>query len=376
MTTWRCLVLMLLFGGCASEIGPKGKSVGKPIGQLLHQTEVSHKAVDIFGGFAHACVHLDDGRASCWGLNENGQCNLQSARNAAGILHDVSNAQFSKLAAGTHFTCGIVKDAPFSGIAFCAGKEGPWLDIPNEPIKDISASEEFICFLNGDGKLGCVGKVLDVVMIDERGPRIEKIDPREFTKFGIDPITKKTYQDFSEKRFKDLRAGEFKICARGADDDLIYCMGNNLHHSSEIPTLPVLDYSPANSDLTFIISKSGDLTNAGASFNYGYSTKVADLTELKYKKFFPSPSDFLLSTTGGNHYSDGAAIPENTLIAAGLIEEGVIGAVKLNSSRSKDRHRVVCMLKDNHKVKCALPQGYRSENNDTLLNDIPRNIAY
>ncbi len=299
------------------------------------------------------------------------------ARNHAGLLHDISNAQFSKLAAGVPFTCGIVKDAPFSGIAFCAGKEGPWLDVPSEPITDIAASDYFVCFLKSDGKLGCVGKTIDVIIKDEHTPRMEYIDPRNLVKFGIDPITKKTNQDFSEKRFKDLKAGDHKVCATGVDDDLVYCMGSNLAHSSELPAQPVLDYSPSYEQNTYLISKSGDLVNIGSPHQYPTVAKIADLSKLKYKKFFLSPTSLLLSTAAGNRYSDGAMIPENTLIMNnGLSEEGVLGVARLQSSLSKYRHTVMCMLKDNHKVKCILPHGYRSEQNDTLLNDIPKNVTY
>ncbi len=77
MTTWLCFLLMFLFGSCGPQVGPKGKSVGEPIGQMPPTMAVSRKAIDIIGGYAHACAHLDDNRASCWGVNEDGQCNLK-----------------------------------------------------------------------------------------------------------------------------------------------------------------------------------------------------------------------------------------------------------------------------------------------------------
>lgn len=375
----HAVLWVLLVGGCQEEIGPKGKRVGEPIGQLAPEGQEAHEAKEIIGGYAHVCAHLTNDRVKCWGRNDEGQCNLKSARNVEGTLHDLRHAQFSKLAAGASFTCGIVKDAPFKGIPFCFGEEGSWLDIPNEPIIDISAGHALVCFLKADGRLGCEGSSeVRIISKDAHGRgHVKMINARDLVKQGIDPVSKQMDQDFSNKKFKSVRVGRDKACAQGADDGIVYCMGGNLSNSGHTPTFAVADYAAGDEHHTFLIFNDGSLNYVGVGMGFYKNKGIPDPYMLKYKKFQFSPDSLMLLTSTGNKYADGRVMPESTLITGhGVVEEGGIGAASLNSSFKADRFSVICILKDNHKVKCVLPPDWPGDTNNTLFTDIPPEIAY
>lgn len=365
--------MLLLLAACDLEtnktIGPVGLRCGEPIGQ---ETAHSNKAVELIGGFAHVCALLDDDRGKCWGMNDQNQCDLKAARNAQKTIHDISNARFSKLTAGFKFSCGIVKDEPYTGIPFCFGEEGPWLDVPHAPVKDISADDNFVCFIKEDGKMGCVGGELDLLFTVSNNGHTKRIHAEELLKHGIDPVSKQMNQDFSEKKFKSVKVGDKKVCAQGADDGIVYCMGSNIRGGGESYPTEVLDYAGGDPNGTPFILKDGTLTFVGSSFNANPAKNIPDRYKLKYKKIL-TPQGVMLLTAKGNTYTDGMVMPENTLVTFNdLSEEGVLGAVDVSSSFQRDRFSVFCILKDNKKVKCLSSKGTKTP----LIMKLPSEISY
>lgn len=364
---------MVLFSACVSETekpkGPVGLKNGESIG---HKTSMATQAVELIGGEAHVCAHLIDGRAKCWGLNDHNQCDLKAARNVKKVIHDIRNAQFSKLTAGSSYTCGIVKDEPYKGIPFCFGEEGPWLDVPHEPIIDIAANNSFVCFIRENGTLGCVGHEVDLLLTIAGDGVIKRIKAEDFVRHGIDPVSKKMESDFSNKKFKSVKVGDTKVCAQGADDGIVYCMGSNIRGAGESYPEEVLDYGAGNPNRTPLIRKDGTLTMVGAGLSGPPAKNIPDRYLLKYKKMLATAGIILL-TAKGNTYGNGAVMPEDTLVTFDdLTEEGVLGAVEVESDLSSKPHRVYCILKYNQKIKCVSPRGLAT----SLMNEIPKELSY
>lgn len=366
------LCLLLFFSvSCGKQRGPQGKVTGIKIGQPGPEC---HEAKNIVGGIAHVCAHLKDDRAICWGRNDEGQCDLSTARNAQRLIYDISNAKFLKIAAEAASTCVIMAEEPYKGIPFCFGEEGPWLDVPHEPVIDISTWEGVTCFIKASGHLGCVGR--DIYLFNKDADRKSPsptIRACDLIKHGVDPFTKEAHQDFSAKKFKRVQVSSLKVCAQGAEDDIVYCMGYNLHGSSESRPHAVLDFYAQEHNGLHYLNEQGQLffTHIGSN---NLIANIPDPYDLKYKKIVGSPHALSLLTKAGNSYLDKTPMPENTLITFwGFAEENVLDAVTVESSFAKDRYQNICMIKDNYQVKCI---SLVKRKDNKIINDIPNNIAF
>lgn len=333
-----------------------------PLDEIHRQTD--RKAMEIVSGDRHICVLLDDGTIKCWGYDKDGQLNIKSARNASRKAYDVRLAQFSKITASYFHTCGILKSAPFEGIPVCFGKEGEWLNVPHEKVKDIAAGYELTCFIKEDEKLACIGEKFNILNKNEN---LIEIKPEELVKYGIDPFSKKENQDFSQKKFKNLKVRFNRVCAQSSDDGIVYCMGNNDNGSGESITQKFLDYE----DNHFIL-ENGERWGVGIQFGFRPLKNVANPEELKFKKIFFYGQGFL--TGPGNVYNDGSKIPENTLVTTrGFSAEGILGAAIADINYETIDYEVICMIKENNKIRCEVLDGYKPSG--SLLSDIPKEIA-
>lgn len=202
-----------------STCGLKSDARALCSGTLVAPAEARFKAITV--GQQHACGLRDNGTVSCWGNNSEGQATPLKGETfsvvAAGLAHTCgvttdgaahcwgsdyhgqstppSGQVFVGIAAGSHRTCGLRKD----GKAFCWGQnfggvqgvvvEGPngqpftaiavnysvtvgllgsgeaWgtqvgLQSPDEgeSYTDLSAGNGYVCLLQSDGEVRCLGK--------------------------------------------------------------------------------------------------------------------------------------------------------------------------------------------------------------------------
>gem|GEM_PF-2580061 len=347
---------------------------GEPIGlsAIDPQDPANAKAVEIVSGGVHVCVRLANNRVKCWGDNQDGQCYLKNARNASKKSFDVSNAQFSKITASFEFTCGILQEGDFDGIPVCFGKEAEWLDVPHEKVKDLVAGPGFTCFIKNDGKLGCVGPK---VMIRKKAG-VDYINAEDLPKHGVDAVNENL--DFSQKIFTNVKAWVGRVCAQDVNG-FVHCMGSNIRGTGAAIAQKVLDYSVRDTGTSFLDDK-GNLLDGGDGhgFNIIYLSNISKPERLKYKKLFGTDG---LQTALGNTYDDASLMPENTLIPyIGESEEGVLDFVMPESSRSKERISIRCVIKENHKIRCRphlkSPKPTQEERDSLIIKDFPKELAY
>lgn len=358
--------LFIFINGCEQN-----QPIGKPLRQRgAHSQGSSDKVRSITGGGLHVCAHLDDHTITCWGENQDGQCNLKSARNASKKIYDVSHARFSKISAGHFFSCGILMEDDFDGIPICFGQEDKWLDVPHEKVKDISAGPNYTCFIRENDRLACVG--MDVNIHSNSGT-ITKIKAEDLPKHGVSEGLE--HIDYSQKKFKTVRAGLNRVCAQDMDD-IVFCMGSNIHNTGGSIKEKVLDYRV---DLmrTLFILENGKLEQKGTHLLFKGIANITDLNTLIYKR---SLDESNLLTAAGNFYADGSVMPENTLISSiGYKEECILDATVVESSRSKERISIRCVVKENHKVQCKPhwdSQDTHKEADTPVIKNIPQEILY
>ena len=95
----------------------------------------------ISAGGAHSCGITQDGTATCWGLNNQG-------------MSDAPGGVFTAISAGDSHSCGITQD----GTATCWGVD-LWgmLDAPGGVFTAISAGDRHSCGITQDGTATCWG---------------------------------------------------------------------------------------------------------------------------------------------------------------------------------------------------------------------------
>lgn len=346
-----------------------GCEQNQPIGNILRQARTSSKVKNITGNGLHVCAHLDDHTITCWGDNQDGQCDLTKARNASKKLYDISSARFSKISAGNFFSCGILMEDDFDGIPICFGQEGVWLDVPHEKVKDISTGPNYTCFIKEDDRLGCVGA--NVNLIGSGDPY--KIKAEELPKHGVSEGIEQI--DYSQKKFKNVKAIGPRMCAQDLDG-IVFCMGSNINNTGGSIKEKVLDYLVDLMGTLFILEN-------GKLKEYGKPTFIQDISNitnpytLLYKRFLNNEN---LLTAAGNFYADGSVMPENTLISGiGYKEEGILDATVVESSRSLERISIRCVVKENHKVQCKPhwdSQATHKEADTPVIKNIPKDILY
>jgi hypothetical protein len=347
----RALLSVTLLAFSACHLEPPKKSTQNSVGpEKFEQTinEINQLSngliVDISAGGYHFCFLLDDGSVKCMGDNSDHQCDVHLARNAHQKI-DPTNLQFSKITASGFTTCGIVKGGTFDRVPFCWGLEGPWLDVPDEPVVDISAGWGFTCFIKADKSLACVGQ--ELLLFYDFGS--VEISATSLPKHGITGTTFNA--DFSKMGFVDLKTGERDVCATCADDGLVYCMGSNFKGGGNVLPHIVLDYFP-NQLHTHLILNDGSLSISGEPMGWNPIPGIKNPNSLKFKKILGAGSMAYFLTAVGNFYDDGSPIPENTLISfIGFSQEGVLKVADYKTSRKKGWKEILIILKDDHTVK-------------------------
>jgi len=357
--------LFVFFSGCEQN-----QPIGKPLRQRgAHSQGSSDKVRSITGGGLHVCAHLDDHTITCWGDNQDGQCNLKRARNASKKIYDISHARFSKISAGGFFSCGILMEDDFDGIPICFGQDGAWLDVPHEKVKDISVGSNYTCFIKEDDRLACVG--VDVNLIGSGGSyTISTVDlPKHGVSEGIEHI------DYSQKKFKNIKAIGPRMCAQDLDG-IVFCMGSNIHNTGGSIKEKVLDYRVDLMGTQFIL-ENGKLKEYGKPTLIKEISNITNPYSLIYKRFLDESN---LLTAAGNFYADGSVMPENTLISSiGYKEEGVLDAIVVESSRSLERIGIRCVVKATHKVQCKPhwdSEASHREADTPVIKNIPPEILY
>ncbi len=376
---------MLLLCACEPNVVSTASGlIGSPIGLLVDPQDPDNaKAVKIVSGGNHLCALLANNRVKCWGDNESGQSYLKAARNASRKFYDVSNAQFSKIAASSHFTCGILKESALDGIPVCFGKEGEWLDVPHEKVKDLVAGPNFTCFIKSDGKLGCVGS--KVLIYTKANAKIN-INAEDLPKHGIDTVNENL--DFSQKIFTTVKASfngfrdagfpRGKVCAQDIDG-IVHCMGSNIRDTGWVPAEAekASDYFVHDTGAVFL-TPNGDLLYRGGSALYDGLNNISKPKTLKYKKIF---YEECLLTAPGNTYDNGSIMPENTLICGEEVEESVldVDVIQYHVKKMKDIP-IICVLKENHKIACKpnfkSSDAVQQVRETLLIKDLPTELAY
>ena len=286
------ITALFLLAGCFDNDGSGETNIVKPLGEPIRQIanfSQPTKAIALVAGIAHVCAHLEDYTIKCWGDNGLGALTIQSARNSQKKYYDVSKAAFTKLTASGADTCGILKDPPYEGIPVCFGQEGESFDVPHEKVKDISTGD-VTCFIKPDDTLACVGKKKWLFT----STTVSEIRAAQLPKWGIDPSSGAEGQDYSTKRFKNVKMGyqSLKICAQG-HDDVVYCMGENrtTPASSIFGPQPLLDYEPGDSEFGFSLMKDGTPHLLGSP-GYPKILNIKSPKLLKYKRIFAHGEGF------------------------------------------------------------------------------------
>ena len=349
-------------GGSANlDFKPIGKGDNEPTGhssgglasldfkQISKNIEkiAATKVIDLAGGAAQVYALMEDRTVKCTGINLNNECDLSKARNVQQKI-DAANAKFSKVAGGYFFACGILMGDMFDRIPVCWGKEGKWLDVPHEPVKDIACGSGITCFIKIDGRLACVGPDIPIFTKNSETIRYNAQDLP--SQHGITATSER--EDFSQKQFVDLKVGSGRVCATAADDGRVHCMGSNGYGSGEALAEPVLDYFPGDESSTYYILLGGELKTVGVGLGFRDVPNISDPKGLKYRKIIASKQGFDYLTAHGNFYDDGRPIPENTLVSPlGFSEEGVLSSVCYYNSYEADRFRIITILKTDHTIK-------------------------
>lgn len=368
----RILAILIVVIGCypfnACDT-PRGTPYGEPI------VGNSTTAEDIAGGNAHVCALLSNGQVKCFGDNSRGQLGLTVATNASGKQYDVSGAQFSKISTGASYSCGLLKGGATDGIPVCFGESGSWLKVPAIKMKDIAAGDQFTCFIKDDQTLGCVGDKIKIFKKNE--PLPVTIEAKDLpNKYGVDPSTQEENQDFSKNKFASVKVGNMNVCAIGADNNVVYCMGANAHNQANSTLIKALDYGLRADTTLFLIDENNKLNQIGTSENFAPATNLKNPEQLKYRKVFTGLSKEPAFLTGlGNQYDDNTNLPENTLIIAGyntIVREKVLGY----AATAEDRISF-CLLKDNKKISCeAYLQDGAQNPHSLIVKNLPKELAY
>lgn len=367
-----CLAFIFLLGSCGQSpnqsAGPNqntthnpsktNKANNKRATPILSQTKLpkASKAMSLIAGSQFVCAHLDNSQVKCWGMNNAGELNIHQARNAKNDIYDLSQAQFSQFGSGSFHSCGIVKTPPLEGIGLCFGKEGPWLDVPHEKIKELAVGSNYTCFIKQDDRLSCVGGSF---LSLNRSEAI-RINAPDFPRYGIDPISGAEQQDFSLKKFKKIKAATERICAQALDDNKVYCMGGNFKGAGQAIDAQVRDFQPGSELSTSFINMNGEYKVVGSIIK-------SPANRFKYNKFVPGG----LLAAAGNIDDDGTVIPENTFIDwNGKIKKNILQFVIIGIGTIEG---VSCVLNTNHKVKCFIRN--KPQMSLKVIDDIPPEIA-
>lgn len=365
----RLILLLLLISSCGDESSSK-IPIGEPIRQVINRP-LNSKAINLVRGRKHVCVHLEDYTVKCWGNSQYNVLNMSSARNAQKKYYDVTDAEFSQIAAGGLHTCGILLKPPYEGIPVCFGFENEWLDVPHEKVKEISVGHGFTCVIRQDDTLYCTG----ILMFSDGISNIAKISAQEFPKLGVDPISGSDHQDYSHKKFKNLKCGFNVVCARALDDNGVYCMGSSAHKGLLLGAKnDFIDYFPGHSNVKLILN-SQKIYNTHAQMTFYSFPNLAKPNKLKYKKIF---NDRAYLTARGNKYDDGSIIPENTLIHhtnIGPIKHDIAEFIEVATSDKPDRLPVYFYLTNKGKLGCinCHKQDIKSRDSE-IVNNIPKEI--
>jgi alpha-tubulin suppressor-like RCC1 family protein len=369
---WSGIFLSIfLLTSCIGNDEHSKTPIGEPILQVRKGAPAT-KAIDIVAGGVHACVHLEDYTIKCWGDNTYGTLNIKSARNAQKKYYDVSKAEFSKITAMSLHTCGILRAPPYEGIPVCFGKEEDGLDVPHEKVKEITAGGGFTCVIKQDDTLSCVGRTIQLIT-DTAG--VFKIKAEELVKWGVDPTSGAEHQDYSTKKFKNVKGGVFRVCAQGLDDNVVYCMGQSIRKSSKLGTHPFIDFVAGDGQAIGILDTGHLYVIDGTRYVYKPVPNISNPETLKRKKILTNGFAYLTAT--GNRYDDGTPIPENTLVVSvGYVKEGAINLIEPETSCKVDRTNAFFYLTDQGKMGCFNCQDpdVKSKNSD-LINNAPKEIA-
>ncbi len=329
----------------------------------------------IAGDGMHMCALLKNHQLKCWGENPYGQLDIHAATDSSGKSFNVSKTQFSKVSVGNLHTCGLLRGGANEGKAVCFGNKGSWLKVPTGKLLDISCGSNYTCFLDENGKLGCVGD--DIDFAPKNSPR-RQIKAEDLVKYGIDPLSKNENQDFSSKIFKNLKAGDSQICAQGKNDDIVYCMGANLRGMGESINQKALDYALGLNSV-MIIADDGTLSVVGVQRVFPGAKNLASLAGLKLRNVVNSFSGNIAFFTGpNNHYDDGTTLPENSLVISSsktTIYEDALGYASNRGGQAASNLYAQCILKKNAKLACsAFVTGGKDNPDSLIVKDVPKDL--
>lgn len=183
--------------------------------------------VDITAGNAHTCTLADDGRAFCWGVNNDGQLgNGATSAQETTPVAVAGNTRFTALSAGNYYTCGI----DGQGRVWCWGDNfgsqignGTSVDQPapqliggvltGKRIVDVSAGTLTTCAVDDQGLYYCWGSNLDGKFGD--GTLTSSSTPKAITATGA----------LEGKRLRDIETEAGTTCAIDIAS-VGYCWGN------------------------------------------------------------------------------------------------------------------------------------------------------
>jgi alpha-tubulin suppressor-like RCC1 family protein len=106
-------VLAVLLTGCGSE--PTAPVGAEPAPAVAAATDLTFKQIDRFG--AHTCAVTTDGRAYCWGANDQGQLGNGSTVSTAAPSLVSGGLRFRHVSVGNQHSCGLTT----SGQVYCWG---------------------------------------------------------------------------------------------------------------------------------------------------------------------------------------------------------------------------------------------------------------
>lgn len=128
-----------------------------------------HRLESVTAGIWHACGLTPDGRAYCWGANDDGKAGPGGERNVPLPQLVSADLVFRQLTAGVSHTCGLTRD----GVAYCWGTQwgpdshglsqpGPTSHTPvrvegGQTFVQIDAGLAHTCAVTGNGVAYCWG---------------------------------------------------------------------------------------------------------------------------------------------------------------------------------------------------------------------------